>query len=472
MTNTAHTQPCILTTCIALALLNTSPVQAECIPSGTPGDDTIVCIGTDTDGVTSGDGDDTISVESGASVRRDDTIVGVFFDDDLTAIDTGGGDDTVANHGTVGIDADAWALGPEVAPGKAELTTLGIVTGSGTNIVENHSVLDIDGSATTVAGGAWFGKGYLPLLASATATTDSTGMRGGDGTDTLSNLAAGSMTITAMSDATMFDLSLTSTGLSLSMDILWDGGTSATATAVGMNGLAGDDHLLNAGTQVVTADSTARSATVTGTHEGLAVSINSTQSSATATGLSGGNGVDTIDSIGVLTVTSNAWAGALDLSGLTSTKDAKGVVKSFMGTSADAIATGIDAGSGGGRITTAGSLVVTATSQAYGISASWTPETNNDAPETNDDGWVDWVDTLASPWLEEGLDFIFGFESGTTATATATGIAGGDGADWINNSAAMEIDASSTSFQLDLSVDAGKLSKKKWADLGRAWLGC
>ena len=82
------------------------------------------------------------------------------------------------------------------------------------------------------------------------------------------------------------------------MDIVWDGGTSATATAVGTTGLAGDDHLVNAGTQDVTADSAARSATVTGTHQGLAVSVNSTKSSATATRQAGGDCIDNTASLG------------------------------------------------------------------------------------------------------------------------------------------------------------------------------
>lgn len=464
MSSSINFRPRIVTLCIALALLGFSAAHAACVPSGTAGDDTIVCTGTDTSGVDSIGGNDTVSIEPGAILKRDDTILGIFFDTKVTAIDAGSGNDTVTNHGTVEINADALAIGPMVAPGKAELTSLGIGTGIGTNSVENHSVLNIDGTATAVAGGAMFGTGVVPLLASSTAATDSTGMKGDVGTDTLSNLLGGNMTVKSVSDATMADLSLTSTGLSLTMDVVWDGGTSATATAVGMKGQAGDDHLVNTGTQDVTADSTARSLTVTGTHQGLAVSVNSTKSSATATGLSGGDGIDTIDSLGALTVTSKSWTGALDLSGLTAKKDTKGVVKSFMGTRADAIATGIDSGAGGGMITGTGSLVVKAISDAYGISASWTPETDNP-------GWVGWVNTLASPWLEAGLDFVFDFESGTTATATAIGIAGGDGTDWIHNSAAMEIDASSSSYQLDISVDAGKLDEKVWKDVGQSLVG-
>ena len=148
-------------------------------------------------------------------------------------------------------------------------------------------------------------------------------------------------------------------------------------------------------------------------------------------------------------------AGALHRSRLTAKKDAKVVVKSFMGTIADAIATGIDAGSGGGVITSAGSLEVCSTSEAYGVSASWTPEspkkTKNTQSMSEHSESVDGIRTLAYPVFEVRLYFVLGFESGTTATATATGIAGGDGADLINNSAAMAIDASSTSFQLDLS---------------------
>jgi uncharacterized protein with beta-barrel porin domain len=303
------------------------------------------------------------------------------------------------------------------------------------------------------------------MLTSATADADSKGITSSSGNNEFRNLPGSTLSVDASADASLLDVSLQSGGLSLTMDVIWDSGTSATANAVGMQGAAGNDVLINEGVQSVDANAVARSLAVTGTHEGLAVSITSTESDATAIGLKGGDGSDSgdvIQSSGTLSVTSSAWTGAGSLSGFTAKKEAKGVVKSFMGSRANADATGIEGGTGGNTIETSGALTVSAEANAYGIEASWTPES------VSNPGWVGWVNTIASPWLSAGLDFVFGMETGVTATATALGVAGNDRDDTIVNQGTMEIDADSSAFQLSVEVDAGKLSENIWEDVGRS----
>ncbi|WP_078120324.1 autotransporter domain-containing protein [Thiosocius teredinicola] len=391
-------------------------------------------------------------------------IDGLFFETSAIALSGGDGDDTVINRGVIDLDADTSALGVLLTPARARLDAVGIATGGGADRVTNARTVNVDGKSTAKALGPWKGSGKSVLLTTAEALVNAIGIRGDGDVLMFDNAATGQLTVKANAVVTKGVASLTSNGLSVTTDMFWDDGMEASALATGVAGTGGDDTLVHAGTQSVIADADAGSLTVTGHHDGLAVSINTQTSTAVASGMTTGDGVDAISSTGMLTTTADAWAGALSVADITARKEADGVVRAFMSNTADAQSTAIDGrGQGSKTIATSGALTVVAHAEAHGVETSWTPESEGSDV-------AGWIDTLVSPFAEAGLDFVLGYEAGTLAKAEAAGILGGDSNDTVINNAALEIDAEALAIQLSISVDGGKLSSTFKQAVGEAAL--
>ncbi|MDH3568090.1 MAG: hypothetical protein OEM61_12160, partial [Desulfobacteraceae bacterium] len=102
---------------------------------GTPQDDSIVSTGT-YDGIISYEGDDTIVIESSSQIIGDSQQTSESSADaDVTAIDSGSGDDQVINSGNIGANADAIALPGGNVASRATADAAGISTQDGADLI-------------------------------------------------------------------------------------------------------------------------------------------------------------------------------------------------------------------------------------------------------------------------------------------------------------------------------------------------
>ncbi|MGD9320181.1 MAG: hypothetical protein PVH99_09465, partial [Desulfobacteraceae bacterium] len=201
-----HLRNCLLVYFFALLLfflpIYNAFVNAETI-YGTPGNDSVTVLsGTIWDGIFGYDGDDTIFIESMGQVASDVQLAAeAIAAADAVAIDAGGGDDQVINNGAVSANAGANAL-------------------------------PVDGSPSQ-------------------ATANATGVRAGDGADMVLN--SSTMGATATSHSESGDISVTLTGDNQSQRL-----TTSKATAVVIDGGAGDNQVTNSGGITATVVSEAR----------------------------------------------------------------------------------------------------------------------------------------------------------------------------------------------------------------------
>ncbi|WP_341888332.1 autotransporter outer membrane beta-barrel domain-containing protein [Variovorax sp. YR752] len=388
-------------------------------------------------------------------------------------IDTGAGNDQIANLAAIRVDARSNARATAVSVGlvgvaeadaatTALATARGIAGGEGDDRILNQSSVNAnaglpgqrkgDGVCSSAAGGACAKAstvsvtlaGYGEADAGSTATSAAVGLDGGAGRDALDN--RGAVTAGALARGR-------ADGVAVAVFGAADASASSTiaASASGMTGGLGDDALHNAG--AVRAEAAAESFTrgFAVTVAGKAGSAGSSVTSASAFGLAGGDGRDRID---------NAAAGTLNVRA-----DTQATVQSSSWTFAGAaaaqatlgaqtLATGIAGGAGADWIDNAGSIgVVTAStltangrgSAIFGgakagskISAA-TVATGIDAGADNDvvinRGQA--LATAGANMLAHTASVSFAGSAATTefvtAEAGATAIAAGDGADAVYN---------------------------------------
>lgn len=185
--NTRKIIPLVTAVMLALSLCFGMPgrAAADCQPNGTAGNDNIACTGSDTDGVTGEQGDDTITVQSGATVNQ--WLAGDSFSDtDNTGSDTinieagaqvdtfvlgdgimgtnNTGDDTITNNGVVTnyISGDGADGNSTTNSGNDTITNNGqvdTITGDGTNSLNNtgDDTITNNGQATWIYGDSTFG---------------------------------------------------------------------------------------------------------------------------------------------------------------------------------------------------------------------------------------------------------------------------------------------------------------------------
>jgi uncharacterized protein with beta-barrel porin domain len=286
--------------------------------------------------------------------------------------------------------------------------------------------------------------------ASVTSNAAATGIDGGEGDDTITNL--GDIDLLASSDAT---------GVSVSVDVAGtmkgdakgeaqsDASVTAKSTATGIDGGEGDDTIVNEGSitlmkQGVGEDEVDAKAlgvavsldvtgSMNGTAEGQALSQATTTAEAAATGISGGSGVDDITNTAAITadVDSHAEGVAVAASvSVTGNGVAEGGSLSDVSTVAKAKAAGIDGGKDDDIIDNSGVIQLFSDADATSTAVSVTVS-----------------GTLRGQAGGEALS-----KASTTADAAAIGIAGGDGADEIINRAGISANANSKAKTVGVTV--------------------
>src|SRR5258708_3397503 len=124
---------CVLT---LLALAEVRSANPACLPAGTSQGDTIVCGGSQTEGVTAKSGDDSISILPSASII-------LAAPQSATAVDAGSGNDSVANDGLVSVTVSPAPAAPAGKSAACSVQAVGIAGGGGNDIVNNPGAIAV-----------------------------------------------------------------------------------------------------------------------------------------------------------------------------------------------------------------------------------------------------------------------------------------------------------------------------------------
>ncbi|MDH4107956.1 MAG: hypothetical protein OEW35_06550 [Gammaproteobacteria bacterium] len=377
---------------------------------------------------------------------------------DALGIGAGDGDDEIANTAdTLHIKSESDAIGVAVGVGVAASVT---VTG--------NSEADVSGAALSDT--------------SARSVSISTGVSGGAGDDIIGNGEIivdedgevvgnnGDMTVLAESDATGIAASVEVAAAvtfkgTQQADVKGQAASDASVTAqshaTGIDGGSGLDTLTNAGNislmtqDVVDADALGVAAALTvsgnlaikgvatGETEGAAASRAAVTAEAVATGLDGGDDRDVITNSGTITALPAAKAKGISASltvagGMSG--ETNGAAMSESDVTASASAVGIDGGSGNDDIFNTGAIDLL----RQGVNQDET-----DAYALGIAATLNVSGTIAGDAGGEALA-----SANTIATAAATGIAGGDGSDYLVNSAPItaDVDADANAVGVAASV--------------------
>ena len=452
-------------------------------------------------------------------------------------IEGGEGSDNVANAGTTTVAAigsaastvvvatvsgleDGIAAGGTYAGTSttAGATAVGISGGSGNDTLTHTGMLSVAAGSTAgstavtaTVSGAVKGSGIVgggALIDSTTqASSDATGISGGQGSDTIA--ASGPLTVDSTSTATSksvtanIGIALGEIGLVGGFSYV-GGATTAEALAAGIDGGPGNDRIQNTGTLTIGSSPSASSTSVgvtaegvkgTGAALGVAVADVSTEATGTAVGLSGGSGEDLILNRGPIAVSSLPSARATTVTTTISAAKEGAAVAGTLAlttTSADARATGIDGGDNTDVILNRGAISATADAQSRSTTVTVSAEgtlTGMAAGATLSDSTTKALSDAAGIRGGPGDDRIFS-SGGVTATSgshigatgvtvnlggaktglslglsaadlsvvadsSASGLDGGSGDDRIGNRGAVKATSSSDIASTSVSVHAG-----------------
>ena len=211
------------------------------------------------------------------------------------------------------------------------------VSGDGDDSVVNSGNLISTSNATTVqATGGVTSTGSAMGIGRAEADAHAGSVETGNGDDVITN--TGDLTSNATSTAVMVNATVAvASGTSIAGNTAWDGGTTATSTASGIDAdsgvietttvdieasidraqviydetttrAAGNDTIVNSGTIEAHASSTAPTVTIGFTGSGLAATVSTSTADSIANGIRGGEGDDTIDNVGDVTTSASSTA--------------------------------------------------------------------------------------------------------------------------------------------------------------------
>jgi uncharacterized protein YhjY with autotransporter beta-barrel domain len=344
-------------------------------------------------GISGGEGNDDITNATGSLIDVDSTanatstavsisanVIGAAWTNtsattltQATGIAGGGGKDGIANLGTVDVDSNSTAkvanvsvnlIGATPVSGWTSSTAkaTGIDAGLGEDWIQNEGAITVDATSTTDATGVAVQiAGYSDMDAATHAVASATGIRGGDGVNTIYNTSTGSIqaTATTYGDTTAVNINLL--GYSKT-----DGSSTGDATAIGIAGGKEADTIRNDGTIHSTAtsdiDASSTAVQLIGYGESSAKGI----SNATVKGIDGGEGANTLINIGSITGTATVYADA-------SSYDVQlsGGAKAAAGTEATATALGIAGGKDMDAIRNEGTINLTAQSTLVSESRSY-----------------------------------------------------------------------------------------------------
>jgi uncharacterized protein with beta-barrel porin domain len=308
---------------------------------------------------------DSASVSATLTGAGDGLTVGFTYADaettgqaTATGIDGDEADDVITNESTGEIQVTA---DPESTSARVGVTVSGVTKGTG------------------IVGGGALTDGTTKAI------SDATGIKGGDGDDTITN--AGKIIVKATPDADSVGVSVDIGGALGELGLVGgftyaDAETTGQATATGIDGGAGNDTITNSGEMEITAGSTSTSVNVGVTAQvvtgmgavmGGAITDGTTKAISSATGIKRGGGDDTITNSRYITVTSTSHSSSTNVSvNLAAAKE--GVVAGFTyadaTTSAEANAVGIGGESGGGSVTHSGLIMASATAETDSNSVS------------------------------------------------------------------------------------------------------
>ena len=391
---------------------------------------------------------ETVSVAGGVAITGvAGAIASATGKSSSTAIDAGFGigGDTIANSGILRATAETLAVSAALGFTTAGLSVAGnaswdggvtgdaIATGiagsSGADTVTNARLIETTADSDAIAAtGSFAVLGVAGAVSTATSKGQSTGIDGGAGNDAIQNLAAGELTANADAYALAVDVAITGGGVTVAADSVWNGGTTAEATAKGIHGGAGLDAITNHALISTSAVSTTDSVKVALTGIGAGGAISTSTSTANATAIDGGGDADVITNRANLTATSDATGRGVAVTVTGVGGSIGGDAFWDGGTKANANATGIAGGAGDDTVgNTANKILADAR-----------------------------ADTLSVAIAVTGAG-LGGVAAGSTATARATAIDGQEGGDAIMNERALEsrADASATGVGVAVTLVGG-----------------
>jgi uncharacterized protein with beta-barrel porin domain len=406
---------------------------------------------TNTTGIATNGGNDTITVETNAAVLV--TSTGATS---VVAVNPGGGTNLVLNQGAI------HAEGTIAESTNANLDVVALMNSAGWNTVTNTGALQ---STATIGADPVFGTNAISAHATAT------GLAAGHG-DTVVNTG----TISATADTTL------TRGDPLTIGLLgWEVGTNSTtaeATATGVAGGSGATTFTSDGSVTATATAEVHPVAISLTLEDGAAVDASVNANATATAIAGGTGTSSITNNGSVTASATADVGSTSI-GLTLAN----AVTADASLNAHANATGIAGGAGVNQIHNASQIVATALAEAHtvGVNVSFDAVARGDTTLTptaqahgitggtagdfiSNDGSITSAATSDASrvgvsvaiydftFLQELLDA--SADNTINAQATAFGMNGGLGNDLLANSGSISVNATSTVFALDVSLSS------------------
>ncbi len=392
-----------------------------------------------------------------------------------TGLDGGDGDDTITHRAATGSNIDSYAESTatgvaasfniggaakgdsasgdalSTARTDADATATGITGGAGIDTITSDSGIKAESSATATAVSAGFSvaaskKGEVSAGsalsdASSLALTNSTGIDGGDGDDTITTRTGHDFAIETVADSTATGVAATVTiagtadGSTTSGDALSEARTDADASATSISGGSGVDTIISdaridaAATSTATAVAADFSVSITADGDataGAAISDASSLARSAATGIDGGEGDDTIGSeeegiSGSITTLADATAtgvsASFSIAGTAKGDASAGDALSEARTDADAVATGISGGTGSDDIRVVAGIDSDALATATTISAGISVEITKSGDSEGD---VSGAASLS--------------DASSLASARAVAIDGGSGADEISSS--------------------------------------
>ena len=339
------------------------------------------------------------------------------------------GDDQITNTAAINAETDASArsdavvlnllsIGTYATPTTATASSTGIDGGKGADKITNNGDIIANATSSAEALSVTVSALQYEVASDGDARTESvasaTGISGGDGVDKVTH--TGTIAATTHSTASTTDITVEVLGASRS-----NSSTTAEAFSTGINGGVGNDEISNSGTITSSATSEANAVGVDVKYIrlplepaqwfGADLGDAKTEAQATAKGIEGGDGDDTITNSGMidiyakaeadsddisaaLTITSLSGSGTPQAAGTSAIVQGVGAALASVattpvivagaensdenneiintGTIAQAIATGIESGSGNDTITNNNKIIVKAESEADSVSVSGT----------------------------------------------------------------------------------------------------
>ncbi|MDJ0926016.1 MAG: autotransporter outer membrane beta-barrel domain-containing protein [Gammaproteobacteria bacterium] len=410
----------------------------------------------------------------------------------VTGVGVGVAADSVWDGGTTasarasgisgGEGSDLIRSGDVSEPEEDEAEENGPATMAEEPAFENTVTAIADADAVSV-GVSLTGVGVSASTTTSTANADASAIDGGVGDDDVRN-ASDIMSI-ADADASAVAASVTGAGVAGAFDSVWDGGTKANATAAGITGGDGIDSLVNTAEVTSVADADTLSVSAAATLTGMAGAAAASTATGRATGLDGGAGEDSVTNESSVYAKSLADGEGVSVAAVLDGIAVAGLLEA--GTTADSQAIGLAGGDARDIVTNAADADIRVESQAKAVdtavavslrgiaAANSNAETFADAAglsggagndDVINDGTITTVETAGDGSVAPGavtadsraraisIALVGGgiAQADANATATTSGLRGGEGQDLVDNKGEIDLAATAKSRGQALAV--------------------